>query len=86
MLAQRAGGEHFVGRIDYDTADGPLLQTSIEGRLVPLSDAELLRTRFAYPAFTLGVVARIHWQALKLWRKRVPFFSKPEPPALDVTR
>ena len=30
---------------------------------------------------TLGVVARIHWQALRLWFKRVPFFRKPAPPA-----
>ncbi len=86
LLAPRDGGDRFVGRIDYDGADGPLLQTSVEGRLKPLTDRELLRTRFAFPAFTLGVIGRIHWQALKLWLKRVPFFTKPEPPALDVTR
>jgi hypothetical protein len=35
---------------------------------------------------TLGVVARIHWQALRLWAlKRVPFFRKPEPPQALVT-
>jgi len=86
MLARRHDGERFVARIDYDDADGPLLQTSIEGRLAPLTERELARVRWAYPAFTLGVIARIHWQALQLWRKRVPFFRKPEPPALDVSR
>lgn len=86
MLARRAGGARFVGRIDYDAPDGPLLATSIEGRLVPLTDRQLLRVFFSYPAFTFGVIARIHWQALRLWIKRVPFFSKPEPPAIDVTR
>jgi hypothetical protein len=35
---------------------------------------------------TFGVVGRIHWQALKLWLKRVPFVSKPKPPELFVTR
>jgi hypothetical protein len=35
---------------------------------------------------TVGVVARIHWQALRLWAKRVPFFSKPIPPVEQVTR
>ena len=35
---------------------------------------------------TLGVIARIHWQALKLWRKRVPFFRKPSLPDAFVTR
>ena len=29
------------------------------------------------PLMTLGVMARIHWQALRLWIKRVPFVSKP---------
>jgi len=86
MLAQRAEGSRFIGRIDYDGDDGPLLQTSIEGHLAPLTDGALLRACLAYPAFTFGVVARIHWQALKLWRKRVPLSPKPEPPALDVSR
>jgi len=35
---------------------------------------------------TLGVMARIHWQAFKLWRKRVPFHFKPAPPDNSVTR
>jgi hypothetical protein len=35
---------------------------------------------------TLGVVARIHWQAAQLWTKRVRFFRKPEPPAQFLTR
>lgn len=76
----------FVARIDHDDADGPLIQTSIQGRLAPLTDAALLRAFFAYPAFTFGVMARIHWQALKLWLKRVPFFTKPTPPATALTR
>jgi DUF1365 family protein len=35
---------------------------------------------------TAGVIARIHWQALRLWLKGVPFFSKPLPPARETTR
>jgi DUF1365 family protein len=38
------------------------------------------------PLMTLGVILRIHWQALKLWRKRVPFSAKPEPPGAFVSR
>ena len=35
---------------------------------------------------TFGVVARIHWHALRLLLKRVPFFSKPGAPKRFVTR
>ena len=38
------------------------------------------------PMMTFGVIARIHWQALQLWMKRVPFFTKPEPPRAFTTR
>jgi DUF1365 family protein len=77
---------HWVGRVDYHDPAGPLLMTSISGALVALDERVLARALFAYPAFTLGVMARIHWQALRLWLKRVPFHTKPEPPSLPVTR
>ncbi len=75
-----------VARIDYDDAAGPLLQTSVGGTLEPLTAASLRKALWGYPAMTLGVMARIHWQALKLWRKRVPFISKPKTPKEAVTR
>ena len=76
----------FVGRIDHDASDGPLLQTALSGALEPLTDRALLRALFGYPTSSFGVIARIHWQALRLWVKRVPFFSKPARPAHPVTR
>ena len=35
---------------------------------------------------TLGVIARIHWQALKLFAKRIPWHPKPLPPAAGTSR
>jgi DUF1365 family protein len=76
-----------VARIDHDDATGqPLLQTSVSGRLVPLTRGALHRAWLGSPLLTLGVVARIHWQALHLWWQRVPFFRKPVPPAALVSR
>jgi DUF1365 family protein len=83
------GGGRWLARIDYfddDDATVPLLATSISGRTRPLGRAAVLALLPRYRWFTLAVVARIHWQAAKLWIKRVPFFSKPAPPALPTTR
>ncbi|MCG2576986.1 DUF1365 domain-containing protein [Dechloromonas sp. XY25] len=60
-------------RIDYDDAEGELLLTSISGKPQAWSAAALLKAFLRMPFLTLGVIARIHWQALKLWIKGVPF-------------
>jgi len=86
MRSLRPDGERTVVRIDHDDASGPLLQTSVSGRLEPVSAAALRRALWQYPAMTLGVIARIHWQALRLFIKRVPFFSKPLPPPTSLSR
>jgi DUF1365 family protein len=78
--------ERTVVRIDYDDAEGTLLQTSVSGTLEPVTRASVRRAVWRYPAMTLGVIARIHWQALRLWVKRVRFVRKPQPPELFVTR
>jgi DUF1365 family protein len=62
------------------------LQTSVSGTLHPITPATLRRALWGYPAMTLAVIARIHWQALRLWTKRVQFHRKPEAPASPVTR
>jgi DUF1365 family protein len=73
-------------RIDYDDAEGALLVTSIAGSPQPLTTGALARAFAGYPGMTFGVVARIHWQALRLWLKRVRFISKPLPPTEETTR
>jgi hypothetical protein len=79
-------GARRVARIDYHDEQGDLLHTSISGAAEPLSRRTLARAFLGYPWMTVGVIARIHWQALKLWRKRVPFFAKPMPPLEQVSR
>ncbi len=73
-------------RIDYHDREGPLLLTSMSGRFAPVDTASCLRALLGHPWFSLGVIARIHWQALRLWVKRVPFHRKPSPPEGFVTR
>jgi uncharacterized protein len=84
--ARDAHPARFVARIDYDDEQGPLLETSISGELGALTDRALARAFLAFPLFTLGVIARIHWQAAKLWFKRVPYFTQPADPAQSLNR
>jgi uncharacterized protein len=75
-----------VARIDYDDAQGALINTSVSGALEPLTALSQRKALWRYGAMTLAVIARIHWQAFKLWKLRVPLFKKPAPPTALVTR
>jgi DUF1365 family protein len=75
-----------VARIDFDDAQGPVIETSVSGDLQPLTRQSQRHAVWRYPAMTLGVVLRIHWQALRLFLKKVRFFRKPPPPTPFITR
>ncbi len=76
----------IVARIEHDDNVGPLILTSLSGSLEPFSASLARRAFINTPLMTLGVVGRIHWHALKLWLKRVPFHRKPAPPQALVSR
>jgi DUF1365 family protein len=62
-----------LARIDYDDAEGELLLTSISGQARTWTAGGLFGAFLRMPFLTAGVIFRIHWQALKLWAKGVPF-------------
>jgi DUF1365 family protein len=71
--------------IETSDADGPMLEAVFDGSRQPLTDRTLLRALLAYPLLTLKVVAGIHWEALKLWRKGMRLRPRPQPPRDLVT-
>ncbi len=81
-----AASDRTVVRIEHHNEDGPLLLTSVSGDLEPATPVRVRRAFFSMPMMSIGVILRIHWQALQLAVKRVPFFRKPQPPEVFVTR
>lgn len=71
--------------IDHGDSSGDILHTSLAGTSLAFSGANALKLLCTHPVMTFGVVFRIHWQALRLWLKGVPFFRKPSPPTAEVS-
>lgn len=81
LRAVRDGVERSVACVDLHDGKGLLLQTSVSGVLQPYTAATARQALLGQPLMTLALIVRIHWQALRLWAKRVPFYAKPAPPA-----
>jgi DUF1365 family protein len=72
-----ADGRRNVARIAYDDERGTVLLTSIAGQLEPATGGALLLAFLRFPLLTAGIVARIHWNAIRLWLAGVPLFAQP---------
>lgn len=60
---------------DYRGEDRELIST-LTGRRVPLTTRHLSVFTLKYPLITLKIIGAIHWHALRLWLKRLPFHKK----------
>ena len=61
---------------DYDGEGNRFFMSTLSGTRKELTDANLLRYFFSIPLITLKVIGLIHWEALRLWRKKIPFHRK----------
>ncbi|MGR3453211.1 DUF1365 domain-containing protein [Pseudooceanicola sp.] len=77
--------DHIGIRIDYTGGNGGLTAT-LTGPRRTLTDARLLAACLRRPFGSRRVLALIHWQAWKLWRKGAGFRQRPEPPGAEVSR
>jgi DUF1365 family protein len=74
----------FVG-IDYVDSAGLLLKTAIGGRRLPFAARHVWAALLGQPLLTVGIVVRIHLQALRLWRRGLRIFRKPPPPGRELS-
>jgi DUF1365 family protein len=79
----RLPGQTLQMHIEDWDAHGKLLESHLRGARVPLSDRQLLRFALKFPALTLKVIALIHWHALWLAFRRVPWHRKGARPDLQ---
>lgn len=70
--------------IDDEKEGDRVLLTSLAGKQRPLTDAALLLCAVKYPLLTLRVIALIHWHALRLWLKRIPWHRKSDNAGLQL--
>ncbi len=81
-------GEKLSIRIDDFKNEKRFFISTLTGERKPLTNRNLLLYSFRFPLITVKIISLIHWHALKLWLKRIPFRKKAENPELqkDVYR
>jgi DUF1365 family protein len=71
-------GERLVAHMNTLQDGKPFFDATLQLQRREWTRAELHRVLASYPLMTARVMGAIHWQAVKLWIKRVPVFAHPE--------
>lgn len=55
----------------------PIMDALFQGKCQAMTDRHLLRNFLAYPLMSLKVISAIHWEAFRLWRKKLRIQPRP---------
>ncbi len=73
-------------QIDYCDDKQVLLSARLSGQRKPFALTSLFAEALRTPFLSAKVVAAIHWQALRLWLKKIPLTSRPIQPTNSLSR
>ena len=69
---------------DHDEVGKLYFMSTLKGHREALSDRNMLRYFFSIPLITLQITWLIHWQAFKLWTKKIGYHRKADNPELQT--
>jgi DUF1365 family protein len=72
----RTPGKNLSIQIDDYVGTERTLTSTLSGPRRELTNARLAWFTLKYPLITLRIIGLIHWHALVLWVKRIPWFAK----------
>jgi len=72
-----APGERLIAHMDTLSGEHSCFDATLSLNREPWTAPNLHRRLVEYPCLTAKVIAAIHWEALLLYSKRVPFFRHP---------
>jgi len=70
-------------RIDDFKNDKRFFVSTLTGTKKELTNMRLLWYALRFPFITMQIIGLIHWNAFKLWAKKIPYFKKEELPELQ---
>ena len=74
----RPPDDRLLVNIENHDAAGRLFHATLSLQRRPLTTANLNRLLWRFPWLSAQVIVGIHWQALRLWLKRVPYVPHPD--------
>ena len=79
----RQPAESLALTINESEGNTPFFYSSLEGKRRALTQANLVLYTLLFPLITMKVVVAIHWQALRLFLKKIPVRAKANKPELQ---
>lgn len=80
QFTQKLKPNELFARIDYGAKQEIYLTAFLSMKRQELNNKNLIKLLLRIPFVTVKVIAAIHFEAARLWLKRVPFFRKPAAP------